>query len=692
MDHRNSRARSAAALAGVVGGILGTPVFADAASGPTSVDALQTVEVIGRRMREAFTETTFATTLVETRILDIPQSVSAVTKETILDQGLMQLNDVAPFVAGVNEFSVYDDLTIRGFRTSDDRRVNGLRTYNSFWSQPYIAHLERVEIIKGPAAITFGDATPGGVVNLVTKKPLTEPRREAFLNLGSFDHRYLAFDATGPIGDATRLPYRLNASAWDTDSFRDGTFDDGWSLAPSLSWLPRAGTRLNLDVVHVDRNSVLDRGQPNVQGADTLGLVPTETTVTQPGDRLDTRSLSIALSGEQQIGERWTLAGQFMHYAYDEELVEHRIQTYVAPSVLRLGYTDRETEATVDSGTLYLAGRFATCAVAHTLVLGADALRRDSLSDEQFASNVGTFDVLAPEYRERDATAYALTPRTYGGELESQAGFAQYQATLGAFDVLAGVRYTRFTDRTIGADDETHDAVVPRFGVVRRLDADRSLYATWMRGFEAQFGYTALEGGPFGPTSSELVEVGWKQLAFDGRLLFTAAVYELTNRDIAIYANDPENPDLYRQIGEERARGVELEAVGRVTDRLRMLANYAWNEAEITEDSDATLVGRAKENAPEHTATLWARYDLPWGFGFGAGATHVAQRATFETGLALPSYTLVDAAVYYRVGRLALSVQGKNLTDETHWTGGYNFGRVFPGDPRRLLVTAAYEF
>lgn len=653
--------------------------------------ALQTVEVTGRRLQQAFTDTTFSTTLIETRLLEIPQSISAVTKETIQDQNLMQLNDIAPFVAGVNEFSVYDDLTIRGFRSSDDRRVNGLRTYNGFWSQPYIAHLERIEVIKGPAAVTFGEATPGGVINLVTKKPLTETRHELAATLGSFRHRYAALDSTGPLDAARTLPYRLNLSAWDTESFRNQGFDAGYSIAPSLSWLRGERTRVNLDVVHTDRRSVLDRGQPNVQGAERLGIVPSEIMVTQPGDRLDTESLSVALSGEHGLGERWSVAASLMHYAYDEQLIEHRIRNYLAPSVLRLMYIDRDTEATVDSGTLYLAGRLDTGPLRHRLVIGADALARDTVSDERFTNEAGTFDLLDPAYVERDPSAYALVPRTYGGRLDAHAGFIQDQISWGAWDFMAGLRYTRFTDRTIGAPEETHDSLVPRLGAVYRLSPGASLYGTWVRGFEAQFGYSTAEGGPFGPTRSELREIGYKQLAFDGRLLLTASLYQLTNDDLVIYANDASNPELYRQVGQERARGFELEALGRLGPRLQLIANYTLNDAEITRDADPALVGRIKENAPRHAGTLSARYDLPWGLGFGAGVTFVDERATFERALRLPSYTLLNAAVYYSRGGLQVSLQGRNLTDETHWSGGYNFGRVFPGDPRTLTLSVRYR-
>ncbi len=280
------------------------PAPAAAASSP---ERSQTIEITGRAQRNPFAESTFSVTGVQQDILEVPQSVSAVTKEVIREQGLSRLNDITPYVAGVNEFSIYDDLTMRGFRSNDDRRVNGLRTYNSFWKQPQIAHLERVEIIKGPSSALFGDASPGGTVNLVTKKPLAQVRREAELRLGSFGEKYGAVDLTGPLTADGTLLYRLNLSLEDSESFRNQAFNKGWLVAPSLTWIAGPDTRLNLELVHIKDRSVLDRGQPNLDGASRLGGFPIELMVTQPGDALNTSDTSLALNLEHRLGDDWSV-------------------------------------------------------------------------------------------------------------------------------------------------------------------------------------------------------------------------------------------------------------------------------------------------------------------------------------------------------------------------------------------------
>lgn len=661
---------------------------------------LQRIEIIGNVSDRRYADSSFATTKTEVDIIDIGQSISTITSETIEEQGLQRLNDAAPFAAGVNEFSVYDDLTIRGFRSFDDRRVNGMRTYNNFWSQTSVAHLERIEIIKGPAAATFGDASPGGVVNLVTKKPLPTTRREISASIGSYDSLTGALDVTGPIDQGGEWLYRLTASAEDADSFRNQVFNETFTVAPSFSWLPGSGTRLNLNFVYTDASTVLDRGQPNVRGGDTLGRVPQDVSITQPGDGLDTTDTSVNLTFDQDLGARWALTVSHMYHDYDEKLTEHRTTNrYLSDTEIELGYNDRDTDAEVNATTAYVSGDFETGRILHRLVVGADYSSRDDRMINISAGNVGTFDVLDPQYFRRDIANYDLQEASWSPwetSLETIGYYLHDQVEFGNWIVLAGLRYDEFESFTRSGEQptpvDTNSQVSPRLSVTYEFDPERSVYASWLTGFEPQAGYTEFDGGPFDPSDSELFEIGYKQRAFDDRLLFTTSIYEITKNDIVVYANDENNPNLYRQRGQERSRGFELEVTGQVSDRLTVIANYAYNDAEVTEDSNPALIGTQKENAPRHSGTVWGRYDLGNGFGFGAGVTHVSERKTFVDELDLPAYTLFSAGVYYTAGDLQLALLGRNLTDREHWTGGYNFGRVFPGDPRTFRLSARYRF
>lgn len=692
------RAAAIAALGVCSGGSLAAETAAEKAETAHEPLKLQTVEVIGRSEEKLFADYTFSTNKTQTSIMDVPQSVSVVTKEVIQDQGLMRLNDIAPYVAGVNEFSTYNDLTIRGFRNSDDRRINGLRIYNNFWSQDLIPHVERIEVIKGPAAATMGAASPGGTINIVTKKPLAEQRNEVRTIIGSDHERYVSFDTTGPLNESETLLYRLNLGYEDSESFRDNVVNKNSIVAPSLSWIPQDGTLINLDIVYTNASGVLDRGQPNVRNATSLDLVDIETSLTQEGDRLDTDNLSVALSLEQALTDNWSLGLTHMYFDYDEVLVEHRTQGFVTGSdqLMNMMYIERDSKAEVHSSTAYLNGYFETGPLFHNVVTGVDRVNREDGSVDNSVRSIGVFDVLNPVNTERNVASYGpLSQSTWGGELTSMGYFINDQITWGDWDLLLGLRYETYDNTSSDDNVERSDNVLlPRVGLTYRLTPTDSIYASYITGFEPPESWVNSEvyGGPFDPQESELFEIGYKKLLLDNRALFTAAVYELTKTNAVVWANDSANQDLYVQRGEERARGLELELHGKVTDRLSVIANYAYNDAEITEDTDPANVGKDKENAPRHAATLWGRYDLTQNWGVGAGATYVGERATFVDSLTLPSYTTYNASLYYTYQDFEAALNVKNLTDETHWTGGYNYTRVFPGDPRSVSLNMSYRF
>ena len=225
---------------------------------------LQQVEITGRKEKAYKTKATFIGK-IENELKDIPQSVSYASKELIADQGLMRVGEVVKNFSGVNQFSFYDDLTIRGFRVngqSNTQLLNGLRTSTGFWKQSLANYLERVEVLKGPSSALFGNASPGGVVNRVTKKPLDETRRSISMTMGSFNTFRGLADFTGPASKDSTLLYRLNFGYENAETFRDLMFDRNFVIAPSLTFVPSEKTRINFDLVYTDSKSRLDRGQP----------------------------------------------------------------------------------------------------------------------------------------------------------------------------------------------------------------------------------------------------------------------------------------------------------------------------------------------------------------------------------------------------------------------------------------------
>jgi len=179
-------------------------------------------------------------------------------------------------------------------------------------------------------------------------------------------------------------------------------------------------------------------------------------------------------------------------------------------------------------------------------------------------------------------------------------------------------------------------------------------------------------------------------------LSVNAAIYHIEQNNILINANDPENPDRLRQLGQQRSRGVELDVYGQLLPNLSVTANFAINETMITKSDNEDEVGNILPNAPKHQGGIWAKYtfNIPAlnGIGIGAGANYVSTRTTFSEALNLPSYVVADAALYYTIDKFRLSANLNNVFNKTHWVGGYDFNRLFPGTPRNFLIGVGYTF
>jgi len=227
---------------------------------------LQGVEITGRKAKTYNNEIAFSATKTATAIKDTPQTISYVTKEVMDDQQAYRVNDVVKNISGINQFSFYDDFTIRGFR-SQQETINGLRVIGFFGPQALTANLERVEVIKGPSSILFGNGSPGGTMNRVTKKPLDEDRKAITFTTGSFNTQRTTLDFTGKLNENKSLLYRLNMAYENSDSFRDLQQTKSFMVAPSITFLPTDKTRINFDLVITNFDNKLDRGQP-IFGAD----------------------------------------------------------------------------------------------------------------------------------------------------------------------------------------------------------------------------------------------------------------------------------------------------------------------------------------------------------------------------------------------------------------------------------------
>lgn len=718
---------------------------------------LQSVEITGRKERTYKTKSTFIGNKTETDLKNLPASVSYASKELMADQGVVRVGEVVKNFSGVNQFTFYDDLTIRGFRVngqSNTQLVNGLRTSTGFWKQSLTNYLERVEVLKGPSSALYGNASPGGVVNRVTKKPLDETRRSVSLQLGSYNTFRGLADFTGPANKDSSLLYRLNLGYEDANSFRDLQFDKNVIVAPSLTFVASPKTRINFDLVYNSSNSRLDRGQSVI--GDNLYSTPQSLSLSAGNDYLREKTYIITLSGNHRFNDNLSFIAGYSKTGYDEDLYEHRSANAYAitstgaasPNLVAMQIFSRKRKRYIDNLTAYFNYKVNTGIIEHNIVAGYDygsektpvgasqlqaggylnkgktkaiQFRQDlfkeqgqayidnnfSVSEGLLIPNVRSFDLNDPlrSQQIQDDSKALFAPGTIApAYYYLNAGYVQDQLRIGKLQALLGIRYEYYTDfdqYATAKQSKTHSkAWLPRLGLVYNANSNINLYGTYVQGYNPQTASTLANpnanpdpSNPFKPLTSNMVEFGAKTSWFNDMLNITTAVYRIEQNNTLYSIGN----DQYRQIGKERAKGIEFDVTGRITSNWSVLVAYAYNDAQIVESLIPEEIGRQKPNAPHSSANAWSRYNVTKGvfkgLGLGGGVYYVDKRnLSINLSQTIPAYTLVNAAVYYTIAKMQLQFNANNITNKKHWVGGYDYIRLFPGTPSNYLFTVNYSF
>ncbi len=717
-------------------------------------DALPTVDVMGRREQSYKNSISFVGTKTATALKDVPQSINYVTKELILDQGAITVNDVVRNMSGVNPYSFYNDFSIRGFRATGNRNsgnlVNGMRTQTSLWRQSSLANIERVEVIKGPASALFGNAAPGGVINRVTKKPLDVARQSVTLTTGSFGTTRAYTDLTGPLNDKKTLLYRLNLGYENTDGFRDLQGLTSYIVAPSFTYRASKQTQLNIDMTYVNHQGKLDRGVA-VFGDGSLFSRPISATQSAANDYLRENSVNLSFALSHRLAQGLLFNSTYLFSSYDEDLLEHsQDNAFVKkadgkdnPSLVLMRVTQRQRHFRNNNFNNYLTWDVTTGAMKHKLLVGYDHFNTRLLPGSSYIEAGGYLlskGGTAKTFNVKKSSDYLLdenkNPRTNvpAFDLNSSAGnryqdiskyiyeskdvkpsdqytngvYLQEQLTWHKFQLLLGARMEWFTDVTQnknGSESKTHQhAFTPRVGLVYSVVPSTNVYATWIRGFEPQS--VAVQsnpgsGGPFDPVESELWEIGAKGEYLNKRLSVTTALFSLRQKNTLYNAGVSGQPDLMVPIGEELSRGVEFDVSGRILPYWSIMANYAFNVAEISKAPEGTKdLNLQRPGTPRHSANLWTKFIVPAGMlrnlGIGVGLNGVSERkgqvGRRENVVAYPGYALLNLALYYKVQEVQIQVNLNNALNKQYYISGYDRLRSFPGAPRNINLTINYRF
>ncbi len=691
-------------------------------SGITNIDTiriantaiqLQKVEIIGRKSHAYKSDYSFFGDKTQTPVTDLPQAISTVSSELIKDKMEFTLKDAMNDVAGVNQYSGYDEYTIRGFRAENARDINGLRGYNTTYTSSMLVNIDRIEVIKGPTATLYGNCDPGGTINLVTKKPLDTLETGLDIYQGSWNHFRSELDVTGPLNKSKTLLFRADAGYDNSNSFRNNIGSKSYQFAPSISYIPNDKLQFNIDFSVSNIQTVPDRGQPGFGGDNNLNATPISLTVNQPGDYLHETDIASIATVSYKINNRLSFNSGYLNYLTRQSVADHGLQSYITKDSVNLYYTTWTYPTTTNTVSNYFTCQLKTKKTTHLLLAGYDYVRSsDNLNQQYFelpqfgAGNgiVSTLSLKNPQYITRPVSTYQ--PSDYDNDgadvnddvYHTQGVYVQDQISLDRWKLLLSLReefYKGDEDDSIG--DIREHVFLPRIGVVYTVWPDINAYATYNKGFDPFEASTGAQvfNAPFKPITSELLETGVKANLFGNKLFAAAALYQLTLQNVAVNANDIANPNLFIQQGENRSRGLELEASGNMLPNLSVMLSYAYCVARVTKSLVPSQVGTLVENAPINSSGSWIKYTFGKGplkgFGVSVGDSQVGKRNTLDPAIILPGYFVVNTGVHYGYKHFNFAINVNNITNQTYWAGAYNNVNKWPGAPRNYMMNLGWR-
>lgn len=649
-------------------------------------------------------------TKTDTALAQTPMAISVVPAEQIADQNALSVAEALRYSAGVfaeyrGASNLHDEMVLRGFQYAP-RYFNGLLYGSGSLGQldPYL--LERVEVLRGPASVLYGQASPGGVVNLISKQPSRDAKQEVFVGAGNRSRLAAGVDVGGALSDDDRLLYRVVAAAEKTDLQEDYLQQQRYSVSPSLAW--RLSPQTELQVQALIQHEP-DAGFRNfMEAAGTLtptkyGYIPPEFLVSDPHYDQSTRDQAgIGYQLQHRVGEALTLRQNLRVNKIDTDyrtLIWNALKADEATiSRTASGGSEDMVQLQADNQLQY---EFSGGGVAHKLLLGLDL--RQSKRDYQWGMN---FDAPSINWRQPvyNLSSIVLKDRlTETRTTARQTGlYLQDQIEIGQLSLLAGGRqdWARVDiddHRSKTSTSFSDSAFTGRVGAVYAFANQISPYASYSTSFEPTL-ETDAKGNAFKPTRAQQIELGVKLAPEQAGYSLSAALYQLTQQDVLSY--DYASSSNY-QIGEIRARGLELEARAEVSRALNLIASYSQIDAKVTRTMDAKSLDKMPSRIPKHQLSVWAKYEQASGplagLGLGLGARKIgASEGDAANSFEVPGTTLIDAALSFdfalwsrSLAGLKLQLNAANLADKIHvascasrYACFYGNGRVVTGSVR----------
>lgn len=648
-------------------------------------------------------------TRTETSLLNVPQAIDVVPQQVITDQAVSSLDEALYNVSGITQANTLggtqDAVMKRGFGDNRDGSIlrDGVR---SVQARNFTPTTERVEVLKGPASMLYGMGEPGGMINMITKKPQLQQRTHVEGWGSSFKGGGGQLDVTGPLG-TSGFAYRMIVDHDETDYWRNFGRNRQTVIAPSLMWYGES-TTVRVAYEHMEYLVPFDRG--------TIIDSRTGKPVNTPRDRRFDESYnatrgdqdSVTLQVDQVLNESWKSS---LTYAYSRNSYSDNQARALALDP-ETGVLSRQADSTAHAVShanavqLTLNGDWGS--INHQMLFGFDFEDNRTYRGDMIRGKKNSdFNIYDPVYGLMP-TSNAVSAKdsdqrenltSYGWFMQDSVQLTDKWLVMGglrydAFDVFAG-KGRPFVTNTDSSDGK----LVPRAGVVYKLTPYVSLYSSYTESFKPNSSI-ASQIGSLPPEQGKAWEVGSKVELPNG-VTGTLALFDITKRNVMV-SELVDGETVTRTAGRVRSQGVELDVAGNITDSLSMIGSYAYTDARVVDDPDNK--GKEMTNVARHTASLFLTQDLgsPGLYSgdnvrIGAGVRYVGRRpGDAANSFSLDNYTVADAFAAYTMPvqgyRVKWQLNVKNLFDKTYYPSSGGNLRVAVGEPREVVLRASVDF
>ena len=659
-------------------------------------------------------------TKTDTPLLTTPQSISVVTKDQIFDQGAQNITEALRYTPGVTIASFganafFDSFKLRGFDAP--RYLDGLRlpADATTFAVPRIETygLERIEVLKGPSAALYGQSLPGGLLNMVSKRPTLTPQYEIEGSFGSFERFQGAFDIGGPIDKNGEFLYRIVGLGRDSNTQTDFVQDNKLFIAPSFTWRPTQDTTFT--ILSQYQKSQNKGYQQYVTGQVSFlpnpnGHIPYSRYLGEPGpDGYNLEQFAIGYAFEHRFNNSLQFRQNLRYTEVSNDLASTRTEGMVTDRLVARTYNYVKANTSNIALDNQLQADFLTGPLAHKVLFGVDYFDIRAFTDYRSAL-IAPIDAYSPVYGTAVPSFASLAPFILRDDKQSQAGvYLQDQVKLDRWTLTLTGRQdwanTGFTSKAIfppaGTVSRDDSAQTGRVGLNYLFDVGLSPYVSYSTTFTPNLG-ADLAGNSFKPTTGEGTEIGVKFKPNGSNFMITAAAFDIRQQDV-LTAN-PINPFFSVQTDAARVRGVELELKGNLTRELEIVAGYTHLDPKVTQ-SIAGYAGKYMINTALDQGAIWGKYT--WyngalaGLGLGAGVRYVGETYgdNFNT-FVVPAYAVVDAAISYDFAYVRPDWKGlKAQVNVTNLANHYYVASCFTGLPycglgnaRTVLGTLKYSW